>query len=153
MKNITTEASVHISSEKSQIDHLLIPGTLGFMSAHTLINRERILRSLPSLKRSVALDELCQQHAHDMAEKGELVHCAETSDQLRLFVNSVRAGQNIQRGPNVWEMHQEAMRAGRTAGKNILAPRFLEFGVGTALGKDGRLYMTQLFRGPEGVEG
>ena len=121
---------------------------MGFTSAHTLINKERVRRGYTSLRRSILLDELCRQHSALMAEQTELLHCTESMADLKEIVDSQNAGENIQRGPSVKEMHKEAMRAGRTACKNILGSKFVEFGVGTAVGSDGRLYMTQLFRGP-----
>ncbi|KAL7575200.1 hypothetical protein ACA910_018688 [Epithemia clementina (nom. ined.)] len=133
--------------------HDLIPGMLGFKSGHALINKERALHGRTRLRRSVYLDRLCQMHAKVMAEsgddgKGALVHSVKSTEELKELVNSDHAGENIQRGPSVESMHKETMsRPGKSAYKNILSENFTEFGMGTALGVDGKLYMAQLFRG------
>ncbi|KAL7581498.1 hypothetical protein ACA910_022067 [Epithemia clementina (nom. ined.)] len=136
------------SSDSDSTQLMTIPGSMGFMSAHTLINMERVRQGRAALRRSVALDEMCRVHAQRMADQTELFHCADSMEHLKLLLDSDSAGENIQRGPSVKDMHLEAMRSAQTSCKNILAARYLEFGVGTAMGKDGRLYMTQLFRGP-----
>ena len=132
--------------------HELIPGMLGFKSAHTLINKERMKHGRRRLTRSIYLDKLCQGHAQRMAASTgtELMHSVNSTDELRELVNSNDAGENIQRGPSVEAMHLEAMSfSHRSAYKNIIGEKFTQFGIGTALGKDGKLYMAQLFRGPE----
>jgi uncharacterized protein YkwD len=40
------------------------------------------------------------------------------------------------------------MEKGKRSRDNILSKQFTEFGMGTAMGSDGKLYMVQLFRGP-----
>ena len=135
------------SSTSNKATHMLIPGLMGFMSAHALINKERIQRGCESLNRSTYLDRLCQLQAEFMAEQGELSHTSDTTTELKDLVHSESAGENIQRGPSVELMHKDAMKSKRTAFKNILNKKFAEFGVGTAQGKDGKLYMVQLFRG------
>ena len=130
--------------------HRLIPGMLGFQSAHTLINHERMTRGRARLHRSVYLDNLCVEHARKMARasNGVLMHSVQTTAQLKELVGSDHAGENIQRGPSVRAMHAEAMsRPTQSAFKNIMGEKFTEFGMGTAVGKDGKLYMAQLFRG------
>ena len=104
-----------------------------------------------------------------MAQRQELFHSAQSLNDLQDTVLSDKAGENIQRGSSVEEMHEQAMgtttalsssikdsvpqrnksvSANSSAAKNILGKQFREFGVGTARGSDGKLYMVQLFRGP-----
>jgi len=39
------------------------------------------------------------------------------------------------------------MASGKKSRENILSNKYTEFGMGTAKGSDGKLYMVQLFRG------
>ena len=152
MKTIEREPRLKTSSESSSetsnsSDHVVIPGMLGFMSSHVLINKERVRRGRESLRRNRYLDRVCQLQAETMAEQGELSHTSDSNSELQELVNSKSAGENIQRGPNIQAMHEEAMNGGRSAYKNIISRKFTEFGMGTARGSDGKLYMVQLFRG------
>ena len=118
------------------------------MSAHTLINKERVHRGIPSLHRSVFLDQTCQRHALVMAQNQRLSHCCETMEELKRPLDSDEAvGQHVQRGTGILAMHQASMAAERSGYRNILCREFTEFGVGTAKDEEGRLYMVQLFRG------
>lgn len=136
--------------------HELIPGMLGFKSALALINKERVLQGRERLKRSVYLDRLCQEHAKTMAsagaggKSGKMIHSVPSTAELKELVNSDEAGENIQRGSSVEAMHREIMTKRpkpSAAYKNVMSEKFVEFGMGTARGKDGKLYMVQLFRG------
>ncbi|KAL7561692.1 hypothetical protein ACA910_016454 [Epithemia clementina (nom. ined.)] len=144
----TTSSTSSSSSDSST--HMLIPGQLGFQSAHALINRERVCRNRSSLQRSTYLDQICVMQARHMAQEGALSYTAETMDDLRQLLGSLHVAENIQRGPSVREMHLDSMKdRHRSAYKNILNRRFVEFGVGTTRGvHDDKLYMVQLFRGP-----
>ncbi|KAL7573177.1 hypothetical protein ACA910_018838 [Epithemia clementina (nom. ined.)] len=151
------------NKRQHQILLATIPGCLGFSSAHTLINKERAMRGRPALKRNTHLDYMCQLHAETMAEQQKLLHLTDSQEESRHFLNSNRVGEIIQRGPSVEVMHEQTMEMMRTlkttkdktttrtriptATKNILGRHFREFGVGTARGEDGKLYMVQLFRG------
>ena len=120
------------------------------MSAHALINKQRVRRGIPSLHRSLFLDQTCQQHAKVMAQHQRLSHCCETMEELKRLLNSDEAaGQHVQRGASISAMHQASMAAQRSGYRNILCREFTEFGVGTAKDEEGRLYMVQLFRGAE----
>ena len=49
-------------------------------------------------------------------------------------------------------MHHEMMKGGQHHDQphcrhNLLAPAFTQFGIGTAMGTDGKLYLVQLFAG------
>ena len=121
---------------------------MGYMSAHALINKERVMRGIPSLHRNVFLDQMCQRHAQVIARNQRLSHCCATMEELKRLLNSDEAaGQHVQRGPGIAAMHQSSMAAERSGYRNILCHKFTEFGVGTAKDEQGRLYMVQLFRG------
>eukprot|EP00522_Entomoneis_paludosa_P008587 CAMPEP_0172441934 /NCGR_PEP_ID=MMETSP1065-20121228/2442_1 /TAXON_ID=265537 /ORGANISM="Amphiprora paludosa, Strain CCMP125" /LENGTH=257 /DNA_ID=CAMNT_0013191563 /DNA_START=154 /DNA_END=924 /DNA_ORIENTATION=+ len=126
-----------------------------FENAHALVNRERKLSGNSSkchpLRQSSELDSICQAHAQEMAKHEALLHSAKNLEDLKDKVQSHDAGETLLRGSSVSEMHQRAMsentRSSRTSRRTILHDKFLEMGVGTAWGADGKLYMVQLFRG------
>ena len=81
------------------------------------------------------------------ADDESLVHSVDALNVLQRQLNSTEVGENVQRGPNIRQMHESAMKRGSTSRGNILRGAYSEFGMATALGKDGKLYMVQLFRG------
>jgi uncharacterized protein YkwD len=56
-------------------------------------------------------------------------------------------GENVGVGPNVSDIETAFMESPEHRA-NILEPSYTEIGIGTAIGKDGRLYVTQDFRAP-----
>ena len=111
-----------------------LPSTSYFASNHVLVNRERMKRGLRPLSRNRAMDELARDHAANMATTAGHTPIQAT------FVG------NMLRGASIRAIHRSTMmqRDGRER-HNILNPYFQEFGVGTAKGDDGMLYMCQLF--------
>ena len=95
-ENDNDHSSSSSSSESKQRLLVSTPGSLGFCSAHTLINKERALRGRSSLKRSVELDEICLDHAQTMAEQLSLMHSASSLEALQDVVQSPIVGENIQ---------------------------------------------------------
>jgi len=94
------------------------------------------------------LDDLARFHAEDMAENLAIYHSVKSADNLKHKIKSKYAGENIQRGSSIRSMHTSMMEKGKRSRDNILSPQFTEFGMGTAMASDGKLYMVQLFRGP-----
>ena len=146
-------SKVETKSSSCEEEYLTIPGCMGYYSPHTLINRERVKRNRTRLIRSAKLDQLCQQHAFTMAQNEALSkgpnHNNNKKRQNPLSRTSPIRGANVQRGYTILEMHREAMTTRPMFIRNILNRNFVKFGVGTALGRDGKLlYMVQIFRGP-----
>jgi uncharacterized protein YkwD len=56
-------------------------------------------------------------------------------------------GENVGVGPDVGDIETAFMESPEHRA-NILEPSYTEIGIGTAIGKDGRLYVTQDFRAP-----
>jgi hypothetical protein len=152
-KKLTMEATCRATEGSDFIFNIAYSD---FKSAHVLVNKERVQTGGSSLSRSAFLDHLCQWHAKIMANDCKLSHSAKNIDELKILLNSNQAGENIHCGISVEEMHLKAVCAEKMAYKNMMATKFLEFGAATARGKDGKLYMAQLFRGrailPEGEE-
>ena len=111
-----------------------IHSTSYFASNHVLINRERMKRGLRPLTRNSQMDELARKSAEQMAESNG------TNPLKTTYVG------NVLRGESIRSIHRSTMqqKQGRER-SNLLNPYFQDFGVGTAKGEDGMLYMCQLF--------
>lgn len=118
-----------------------------FSSNHVLVNRERTTRGLAPLCRCVRLDELARKHAQAMAESGRVQPSVENVAQLQAKLQAQRVGENTVRGESIRDIHKEMMTHGkqRHCRGNVLAKAFDSFGMGTAVGADGKLYLVQLF--------
>jgi uncharacterized protein YkwD len=125
-----------------------VPLLSAFSCSLVLINRERILRDLPVLSRSIFLDEVARLHAKKTAHNQSITHSAETAEALQSTLKSDMVGENVQRGTSIREMHTRTMDSNLSnpSRRNTLSKYFTEFGVGTAKGADGKLYLCQLFR-------
>jgi uncharacterized protein YkwD len=104
-----------------------------------LVNRERAKvcsSGVRPLRRSVTLDETASTFAKQMAKSSGL-----SSQQMHTHLSA-----NMMRGPSVRAIHAALMNRDRER-DNILSADSKEFGVGTAKGEDGQLYLCQLFGG------
>ena len=128
-----------------------LPSPGYFSSNHVLVNRERVLHGLKPLKRCVRLDELARIHAESMAASGQVTPSVPTVEHLQEKLQSKRVGENTLRGDSIRGIHIEMMKSERQCAcrSNVLAPVFTMFGMGTAMGIDGKLYLVQLFCGDE----
>lgn len=136
------------NSEKGSLT-ILFPETSYYSSNHLMVNRERAMAGgLNPLHRSWILDSLAQSHAADLADTCEL-QVLPNLESLFGLNQVLVVGQNVQRGVNIRQMHASVMNSSGMDSRrsNILQKAFTEFGMATALGKDGKLYMVQLFRG------
>jgi uncharacterized protein YkwD len=117
-------------------------------NGHVMINRDRAVSRVPALYRSRRLDALAHEHAQCMAQEQAVFHSVDSLNALQLKLDSKEVGENIQRGLSIQKMHH-AMTWGSDSSpnrSNIISQKFNECGMGTAKGKDGLLYMVQLFR-------
>ena len=123
-----------------------LPGTWYFSSNHVMVNQERTKRVIAPLTRLSELDAIAREHAQAMAQASKLFH----SDPAQLHANfnrfSRRMGENVAAGASIREIHKEMMKV-PTDKHNILHRRYTHFGMGTATGSDGKLYLCQVFRG------
>jgi hypothetical protein len=122
-----------------------LPSAWYFSSSHVFINRERQSRGIPPLYRSSELDILARDQAERMAMREGIFHSCKSVGELKQFLRSSHAGENIQRGKNIRKMHVDMMTSSSHR-CNVLSDSFSHFGMGTAKGEDGRLYLVQLFR-------
>mmetsp|Transcript_37379 Transcript_37379/g.57366 ORF Transcript_37379/g.57366 Transcript_37379/m.57366 type:complete len:227 (+) Transcript_37379:71-751(+) len=128
------------------------PSMAEFSSNHIQINMERERCGLPPLQRKLVLDQVARQQAELMAKKNKVFH-SEVSN-IFLFVTSSdrscrckRMGENVTKGRSLREIHAGMMRRSTSGVNNILNPKFKSMGVGTCMGKNGRLFLCQVFEG------
>lgn len=124
-----------------------LPGTWYFSSNHVLVNQERTRRTMAPLIRMVELDQLARIHAEQIAEEEELRHV--DADALRYALKYIpyrRLGENVARGKDIRSIHNDMMST-LSNKNNIVDRRFTHMGMGTAVGKNGELYLCQIFRG------
>jgi uncharacterized protein YkwD len=136
-----------VASTKERISSAL-PSTpqLGiFNSNHVLVNRERARRQLPPYRRSRDLDELARRHATAMAQRTMVYHSVRSIEELRAKLDKIHVAENVQSGDSITQMHQHVMSDRKVSFQNIVG-KFEEFGMATAKGSDGKLYLCQLFR-------
>lgn len=122
-----------------------------FCSNHMLVNFERLRYGRAPLKRSVRLDELARRHAEHMARNQVIQSSVNSIGELQAKLGAMLVGENTLRGESIKAMHREIMHSQEVVPTrfrcNLLASSFSQFGMGTARGDDGKLYLVQLFSG------
>lgn len=124
-----------------------LPNTWYFSSNHVLVNQERSQRVIAPLTRMLGLDAIARLHAEEMAATGRVYYLDLSTLTFALKdINCRRLGVNVQKGKSIRDIHKLMMQA-LSNKNNILDRRFTHMGMGTAVGKDGALYLCQIFRG------
>jgi hypothetical protein len=123
-----------------------------------LVNRLRRRHGRPPLCQSETLNELAKVHAQQMARAKDL-SCRQISHLQGLLKNRW-VGEIVQRssGTESIQIHVlflaaigrrgsslSGRRRSSSSFRNMLSSKFSQFGMGTALGHDGKLYVCQLF--------
>lgn len=121
-----------------------LPTTWYYASNHVLVNMERTKQTTAPLLRSPELDTLARYHAECMADETRVHHSNLTVLQGFLQRTCGRLGENVARGDSIKEIH-ESMTKNRSQRNNMIDRRFTHFGMGTAKGSDGKLYLCQLY--------
>lgn len=124
-----------------------LPTTSYFSSNHILVNQERLHHTIAPLNRVLQLDELARHHAVQMASK-EMVHFLDLTPLVVALkdLNCRRLGVNVQKGQSIRGIHRVMMKA-QLNKNNILNRKFTHMGMGTAVGRNGELYLCQIFAG------
>ena len=122
-----------------------LPGTWYYSSNHILVNKERVKRNIPALTRRIELDALARERAETMA-KDETVKHSNPEECQFLFQPCRRFGENVARGTTVRDIHTVMVKNDADR-NNMLDRRYSYMGMGTARGKDGTLYLCQIFKG------
>ncbi len=112
-------------------------------SSAIAVNETRASVGRSTLTLEADLSAIAQNHAEAMARGGRLYHSYSSS---RPPAGYRTVGENVGRGHTVSGIHN-ALRASAGHYRNMVNPSFSAFGVGSAYGSDGKLYVTQLFAG------
>lgn len=123
-----------------------LPRTSHFSNNHIMVNRARAKRIVPALSRNPNLDTLARWHAEAMASSRKIFHSDPVEIQAKLKVPSRRIGENVAVGESIKDIHRKMMTK-KGDYNNIIDRRFVEMGMGTAKGRNGELYLCQIFRG------
>ena len=92
------------------------------------------------------LTSIARQHSSDMARQQSLYHNPNLTTQVQ---NWRAVGENVGEGPTVGDIHVAFMNSPEHRA-NILDHDFTQVGIGTAYDDKGVLYVTEVFRKPEG---
>jgi hypothetical protein len=116
-----------------------------YSSNHVLVNRERMMRGIRPLMRSIALDEMARTIATISANKNccqpqEPQEEPDTSTMIPKYYHG-----HILVGESIRSIHQHTLRHDPKARDKILDVDYREFGMATCKGQDGRLHLCQLF--------
>lgn len=118
----------------------------GFISGnHMLVNKERMTRHLPALRRRVELDQLAKERAETMAKKGKVCLGDKRYMLSRLSPCNYFA-ENVGSGVSIVEIHNK-MLSTDTDRNNMINKSYSEFGMGTSKGRKGKIYLCQIFKG------
>jgi hypothetical protein len=119
------------------------PGESDFTSR---ANAERSSRGIRTYAVRSDLVAVARRHAARMAARGSIYHNPNLANEVSGWQ---AVGENVGMGGDVASIHQAFMNSsGHRA--NILDRGFTEVGMGTATDSQGRLYVTQVFRTPDG---
>lgn len=80
-----------------------------------------------------------------MAQRTMVYHSVRSIEELRAKLSKIHVAENVQSGDSITQMHQHVMKDQKVSFQNIMG-NFEEFGMATAKGTDGKLYLCQLFR-------
>jgi uncharacterized protein YkwD len=118
----------------------------GFISGgHLLVNKERISRHIPALHRRLELDQLANERADIMAKTGK-VHRGDRSLMLSRLMPCYSFAENVGTGVSIHDIHLRMLSIDSDV-KNMINTGFSEFGIGTAKGRNGKIYLCQVFKG------
>jgi hypothetical protein len=110
------------------------------------INRERANAGVSALKVAGDLTSVARGHSGVMADGTDLHHNPKLGSQVTGWK---KVGENVGRGPSVGSIH-DAFMASTGHRRNILDPDWIEVGVGVVV-RDGRIWVTEVFRVPSGA--
>lgn len=136
------EQSSAIASKRSKE----LPGTWYYSSNHIMINNERTKNNVHPLIRRSELDAVARWHAENMANADRVHHSNPQELKIKIGKSCRRLGENIARGENIRAIHNRMIETPCDL-RNLIDSRYLQFGMGTARGPSGDLFLCQIFRG------
>jgi hypothetical protein len=120
------------------------PGEGDFFSA---VNAARSAAGVPPVAWADDLAAVARRQADRMAKAGELFHNPNLGGEVPGWQI---VSENVGYGPT-WDAIQDAFMASPEHRANLLDPEVTQLGVGTVVGPDGRLWVSQVFRLPFGA--
>ena len=107
------------------------------------VNETRSSVGRSTLTLDSRLSAIAERHAEAMANRTRLYH---SSSATRPPAGFRTVGENVGRGHTSDSVHR-ALKSSSGHYRNMVSPSFRAFGVGTAYGSDGRIYVAQIFAG------
>jgi uncharacterized protein YkwD len=118
----------------------------GFISGnHMLVNKERIIRHLPALRRRVELDQLAKERAEIMAKAGR-VRRGDRKYMLSRLSPCTSYAENVACGTSIIEIHNKMLTIDSDV-NNMIDKCHTEFGMGTSKARNQKIYLCQIFKG------
>jgi Cysteine-rich secretory protein family len=117
-----------------------------YSSNHIMVNNERRRNNVHPLTRKSSLDETARWHAENMAAANYLHHAVPDELQRQVGRPCRIIGVNVYRGESVRAIHNKMMESPSDV-RNMLDLRYVQFGMGTARGPEGDLFLCQVFIG------
>lgn len=123
-----------------------------------LVNGERTARGLSALALDPVLVEVARRHSEDMARRGYFSHLEPPPDRRTPLDRYAAAlarppgtvvGENIARADQpLMELVHDRMMDSPDHRANLLDPEYVALGVGIHAERDGRIWITEMFRAP-----
>ena len=117
-----------------------------FSCNHIMVNNERRKNKVHPLTRKSELDASARWHAENMAAENRLHHAAPAELQASIARPCRIIGVNVFRGESVRAIHNKMMESPSDV-RNMLDLRYVQFGMATARGPEGDLFLCQIFIG------
>jgi hypothetical protein len=141
------EYTLQLSRKHSSLQHspqdrelvIALHDTWYYSSNHVLVNRERMMRGIQPLMRSIALDEMARTIATMSAE-----NCPPQTQEPDTIIPKCYHG-HVLVGESIRSMHERTLLHDPQARDKLLDVDYREFGMATCKGRDGRLHLCQLF--------
>lgn len=117
-----------------------------YSSNHIMVNNERKRNNVHPLTRKHELDTSARWHAINMAAENRLHHAVPADLQREIGRPCRIIGVNVFRGENVRSIHNNMMESPSDV-RNMIDLRYVQFGMATARGPEGDLFLCQIFIG------
>ena len=111
-----------------------------------MVNMERKKNSVHPLTRKNELDSVARWHAENMANENRLHHTGPSELQAKVGRPCRIIGKNVSKGESVRAIHKKMMDS-KSDVRNMLDSRYVQFGMGTARGPEGDLFLCQVYIG------
>ena len=111
-----------------------------------MVNADRTSLSANAVRRSPQLDRLAQENVQRMVKARKVMHSDPTHVLSKVQGGTNKVGENVGRGRDFDKAYEKMMKVPSNF-CNVADPDYEEMGMAMATGKDGKIYVCQLFRG------